>query len=204
MPREGGEGDEERQAAAPAPDGDLVDHVVAAWHRQRPDLDASGKQVTGRVARLYGLFEREFQADYATDGLDAGSFAVLAALRRVGRPFTLTPTELNRELLISSAGVTHLVDRLQSRRLVTRRPDRRDRRQVHIVLTPAGREVADRAMSARAATERRLVSGLNEAECGQLAALLRRLVLSLDTPPAERPRRGGGRPPRAESAGLNP
>ena len=163
---------------------DIVDHVVERWRRERPDIDPSGKEVTGRVVRLNGLFHRSFQVDYAFEGIDEGGFAVLAALRRAGQPFELTPTELNRELLISSGGVTHLVDRLARRGLVRRRPDAGDRRCVKVILTPAGRKVADRAMSAHAATERRLVSALSSDEQEQLSHLLRRLLLSVDEPVA--------------------
>lgn len=186
----GGEERAGRRAASEGAGGavetDLVDHIVAAWRRQRPDLDSSAKEVTGRVARLHGLSQREFLRDYAADGIDDGEFAVLAALRRLGRSFVLTPTELNRELLISSGGVTHLVDRLVRRKLVTRRPDPRDRRRVRIALTPAGREVADRAMTAHAATEQRLVSALTDGERRQLAALLRKLTVSLEPPALSR------------------
>jgi len=163
---------------------DLVDHVVERWRRERPDIDPSGKEVTGRVVRLNGLFHRAFQANFAPEGIDEGGFAVLAALRRAGQPFELTPTELNRELLISSGGVTHLVDRLARRGLVCRRPDDGDRRCVRVILTPAGQEVADRVMSVHATTERRLVSGLSGDEQDQLASLLRRLLLSVDGPVA--------------------
>ncbi|MGO8875958.1 MAG: MarR family winged helix-turn-helix transcriptional regulator [Acidimicrobiales bacterium] len=164
------------------PQPDIVDHVLERWRRERPDIDASGKAVTGRVVRLNGLFHRAFQVDFALEEIDEGGFAVLAALRRAGQPFELTPTELNRELLISSGGLTHLVDRLVRRGLVRRRPDDGDRRCVRVILTPAGRKVADRAMVAHAATERRLVSGLTSEERDQLADLLRRLVLSVDGP----------------------
>jgi len=174
-----------RSEVAPAAgDGDIVDRVLRAWRQERPDLDSSAKEVTGRVVRLNGLFHRSFQLDFALEGIDEGGFAVLAALRRAGKPFGLTPTELNRELLISSGGVTHLVDRLVRGGLVTRRPDAADRRCVLVYLTPAGWRIADRAMTLHATTERRLVSGLTAAERSQLAGLLRKLLLSVDRPPS--------------------
>jgi DNA-binding MarR family transcriptional regulator len=159
---------------------DIVDRVVERWRSERPDLDSSGKEVTGRIVRLNGLFHRAFCGDFAVDGIDDGGFAVLAALRRVGAPFELTPTALNRELLISSGGVTHLVDRLERRGLVARRPGVGDRRCIRVALTGAGQAVADRAMAAHAATEQRLVTGLSVKEQVQLAGLLRKLLLSVD------------------------
>jgi len=174
------------ESAKPDPGGeaagrrDIVDRVIERWRAERPDLDPSGKEVTGRIVRLNGLFHRAFCGDFVLEGIDEGGFAVLAALRRVGDPFELTPTALNRELLISSGGVTHLVDRLERRGLVGRRPGVGDRRSVRVALTPAGRVVADRAMAAHASTELRLVAGLTRRERDQLAGLLRKLLLSVD------------------------
>jgi DNA-binding MarR family transcriptional regulator len=166
--------------------GDIVDRILERWRAERPDLDPSGKEVTGRVVRLNGLFQREFGRDFAGEGIDEGGFAVLAALRRVGTPFELTPTALNRELLISSGGVTHLVDRLERKGLVVRRPGVSDRRCVRVALTDAGLHVADRVMAVHATSERRLVEALNASERDQLAALLRKLLLAVDVPaPAE-------------------
>jgi len=161
---------------------DIVDRVIERWRAERPDLDPSGKEVTGRVVRLNGLFQRAFAVDFAGEGIDEGGFAVLAALRRAGAPFELTPTTLNRELLISSGGVTHLVDRLERRGLVARRPGVGDRRSVLVALTSAGQTVADRAMAVHATTEQQLVAGLSVRERGHLAGLLRKLLLSVDGP----------------------
>jgi hypothetical protein len=37
--------------------GDAVDAIVEQWRRQRPDLDPSAKEVTGRIVRLASLFQ---------------------------------------------------------------------------------------------------------------------------------------------------
>ena len=43
-------------------------------------------------------------------GLSQGEFDVLAALRRAGAPFTLTPTGLARTLMLSPAPMTNRLD----------------------------------------------------------------------------------------------
>jgi DNA-binding MarR family transcriptional regulator len=166
----------------PAIERDLVDRIIDRWREERPDLDPSAKAVTGRIVRLGGLLQHHFSEDFAGEGIDDGCFAVLAALRRAGAPYELSPKQLNKELLISSGGVTHLVDRLERRSLVTRRPAAADRRSVLVALTPDGVACADRAMTAHARTEQLLVSGLGPGEREQLARLLRKLLLSLDLP----------------------
>jgi DNA-binding MarR family transcriptional regulator len=51
-------------------------------------------------------------ADY---GLTGGEFDVLAALRRSGRPYRLTPTSLRRAVLLSSGGMTKRLAGLENR-----------------------------------------------------------------------------------------
>ena len=58
-----------------------VNTIVAQWHRERPDLDASGKEITGRIVRLAGLFNSLFDEAYVSLGLNEGDFGVLAPLR---------------------------------------------------------------------------------------------------------------------------
>jgi DNA-binding MarR family transcriptional regulator len=162
------------------PETDLVDRVIERWRAERPDLDPSAKEVTGRIVRLNGLFHKAFAVRFGEVGLDEGGFSVVAALRRAGEPYELSPTALNRELLISSGGVTHLLDRLERVGLVGRRPDPDDRRAIKVGLTPAGKAVADLAMAAHAEVEQQLVSGLAPTEREELARLLRTLLLSID------------------------
>src|SRR5690349_8822999 len=75
---------------------DAVDDIVDQWRSERPDLDPSGKEVTGRIVRLAGLFQRRFAEEFAPLGLSEGDYGVLASLRRAGAPYELTPTELAR------------------------------------------------------------------------------------------------------------
>lgn len=49
---------------------------------------------------------------------------------------------------ITAAGATHLIDRLERRRLVRRRADRRDRRATLIELTPLGADLFRKANTA--------------------------------------------------------
>ena len=63
---------------------DAVDSIVEQWAAERPDLDASAKQVTGRIVRLASLFQRAFAERFREAGLGEGAYGVLAALRRSG------------------------------------------------------------------------------------------------------------------------
>ena len=64
---------------------------------------------------------------------------MLAALRRAGAPYELSPGKLLRETLVTSGTMTNRVDRLVARGYVERNPDPDDRRGVLVRLTPEGK-----------------------------------------------------------------
>jgi DNA-binding MarR family transcriptional regulator len=157
-----------------------VDVIVDQWRRERPELDPSAKHVTGRVLRLASLFQQAYAPEFEAAGLNAGDYGVLVALRRAGAPFRLTPTELARQRMMTSGGMTPVIDRLEREGLVKRLPNPADRRGSLVELTRAGRRRVDSAMARHAETEQRLVDHLDAREREQLAALLRKLLLGVE------------------------
>src|SRR5262245_1064940 len=125
---------------------DFVDDLVAQWKRERPDLDLSAVATVGRIARLHSYLLRAVESSFAEHGLQVGEFDVLAALRRAGAPYAIKPSVLARIMLLSPAGMTSRLDRLEALGLVERRPDPDDRRSSAVVLTPKGFEVIEAAM----------------------------------------------------------
>jgi DNA-binding MarR family transcriptional regulator len=160
--------------------GDRVDRLMAQWQRQRPDLDHGPLAVIGRITLLAHLLAGELDRTYAAYGTNAGGFDVLAALRRSGPPHRLSPTALFQQLLISSGGMTHRVDKLEAAGLVERLPDPTDRRSLLVGLTPRGLALIDEAIAVHLANEERLLADLAPHQREELAGLLRRLVRSLD------------------------
>ena len=159
-----------------------MDRIIEQWRVERPDLDPAAKAITGRVLRLASLIEQRQAVAFAAHGLAGGSFGILAALRRAGAPYQLTPSALTRHLMVTTGGMTAMLDRLESRGLVARTPNPADRRGVLVGLTDDGRAVVDAAMVDHARVEHELVAGLDARQREQLAALLRVLLLQLDDP----------------------
>jgi DNA-binding MarR family transcriptional regulator len=62
--------------------------------------------VVGRIFRLAQLLQAELEPIFAAHGVNGGAFDVLAALRRAGRPYRLTPTALSKALMVTSGGMT--------------------------------------------------------------------------------------------------
>ncbi|WP_109473338.1 MarR family winged helix-turn-helix transcriptional regulator [Ornithinimicrobium cavernae] len=161
-----------RQPATP----DQVDGIVAAWRRERPDLDVSPLEVLSRVSRLARHLDLARRHAFDQWGLVAWEFDVLSALRRSGDPYQLSAGELVRQTLVTSGTMTNRIDRLVSRGMVARAASESDRRTVLITLTPLGREAVDGALADLVDDERDLLAGLSPRECDDLAGLLRRLL----------------------------
>ena len=157
---------------------DEVDEIVAAWRLERPDLDVAPLQVMSRVSRLAALLDERRAAAFVEHGLQAHEFDVLAALRRAGDPFELTAGELSALTHVTSGTMTSRLDRLTSRRLVSRHPDPDDGRLVRVRLTATGRRHLDAAFSALVESERELLDALAEDRRGELAAALRVLLVA--------------------------
>ena len=158
---------------------DGVDLILEQWQRERPDLDASPIGVIGRISRLARELEQRLEPVYREHGLEAGWYDVLATLRRAGPPYLVRPTEFTSALMLTSSGTTKRLDRLEQAGLIARAPDPEDRRGTLIRLTPAGLKLVDKTSEAHLANERRLLSGLTDAEQRRLADLLRKLQLGL-------------------------
>lgn len=162
-------------------DADEVDALVAAWRRELPDIDVSPLEIFSRVSRLAVLADRERRTAFNSHQLESWEFDVLAALRRAGPPYALSPGELIRATLVSSATMTHRVDRLSANRFVSRAPDPNDRRGVQVALSDLGRARVEAALADLVDAEERLLAGLSPTERGALADLLRRLLLPLES-----------------------
>lgn len=155
---------------------DEVDRIALAWHRERPDLDVAPLHVLSRVTRLAKHLDLARRNAFAAHQLEAWDFDVLAALRRAGAPYALSPGQLASETLVTSGTMTHRIDRLESAGHVRREPDPHDRRGVRVVLTDSGRVVVDDTMSDLLAREHEILSVLDVESRHNLAALLRVLV----------------------------
>ncbi len=166
--------------ASSGAESDEVDGIVAAWRRERPDLDVTPMEVMSRLARVARQLDRQRADAYGAHELESWEFDVLAALRRSGEPFTLSPGQLVRETLVTSGTMTNRVDRLAARGLVERedRPD--DRRGVSVRLTAAGRVKVDAALVDLLASEQIMLRSLSRSDQDQLIRMLRQLLATRD------------------------
>ena len=163
-------------------DEDTTDRVLSGWEETRPDLGVGALQVTARLSRIGPHLARRQEDVFSRFGMSRGEVGALSALRISGPPYRLSPTRLAKGLMLSSAGVTSRIDRLERRGLVRRLDDPDDRRGVIIELTDEGRAVVDEAVAALATSDRQLLERLDPAEVEQLEGLLRKVLALLELP----------------------
>lgn len=147
---------------------------MGEWARERPDLDVSPQAVIGRLHRIANHLTDELTVVYRRHGLGEGDFDVLAALRRAGDPYERTPGELAGATMVTTGAMTKRLDRLESAGWVTRRVSDRDGRGRVVALTPAGRDLIDRAFTDHISNEHRLLEALSSDEREQLESVFAR------------------------------
>lgn len=172
------------------------------------DGDAAARMaaVTARAGYMMGEnVERAWSPDHATawegflelgrqlrraadrvlepvDGLTVSTLGILGRLARVD-DLTLRQTDLANAMGLSVSRVSRLVDTLDARGLVERRPCPTDARAVNVTLTPAGSALTRRAQDAVFAfVEEHFFATLDKAEIATLADVFARLVIRWDAP----------------------
>lgn len=159
---------------------DAVDAILAQWQRQRPDLDASPMGPIGRITRCAALLEQRLEAGFSAFDLSLWEFDMLAALRRSGPPFRLSPTELFSTLMVTSGTMTHRLKRLETRGFIERVANSQDARSMLVQLTDSGLALIDRAVEAHVENERQLLSTLHADVLCALDSHLSALLCSLE------------------------
>jgi DNA-binding MarR family transcriptional regulator len=157
---------------------DEVDQIVAAWLRERADLDVAPLHVLSRIGRLAAVLDQRRSDAFVEHGLQGHEFDVLSVLRRSGVPFELTAGELAALTHVTSGTMTSRLDRLEARSFVSRHADPADGRLVRVRLTKLGRERVDAAFEALLESERELLATLGPARRDELADALRALLLA--------------------------
>jgi DNA-binding MarR family transcriptional regulator len=99
----------------------------------------------------------------------------LRALRVLGHQGPQRMSELSDHLHIAARSTTEVVDALESRGLVERRPDQVDRRATLAELTERGASVLSAIRAARGTEAERIFNRLSEADKAHLARILRTL-----------------------------
>lgn len=161
---------------------DRTDRLIDTWKQQLPEAVGPYTALAKRLVDLAQRIDATIQATVAQHGLTVAEHDVLAALRRQGDPFQLTPTQLKHELLLSSGGTSNVLRQLSDRGLVQRGRSEADGRSRWVQLTPAGASLAEAAVLASSRAQARLLRDVPKQQAIRTAAELRKVLAAIDHP----------------------
>jgi DNA-binding MarR family transcriptional regulator len=156
---------------------------------------------TGQLALILGggsaLTQVARQLGTALDRAFAelGLTAQQAALLMHTSAGDASPSRLMARLGTDTAGMTKLIDRLESKGLLVRRRSTTDRRAVVVEVTDTGRQLAPRLPIIFGTVTRQLFDGFTADELSALSAMLQRMGANLTTPDHATPPEHHAAPP---------
>ncbi len=156
-----------------------MDAFIDNWRREFPELDQPAFDFVKRAAQLGQLLEEALIECLAPWNLGKADYSVLSILRVVGPPYELRPTDLRNRLLLTSGGVSNIVNRLQRLELVERTPDPADGRSSWVRLTPGGVDTSEETIRTWAAVQERMLSSLTPQLAQEGSDVMRAALLAL-------------------------
>lgn len=159
---------------------DRVDRLVPDIKHLRPDIDPRLKTVAARMLYLSDLVQRYYSGIAESFDVSLTGLAVMTTLARQA-PRELTLTEINRDVLVTSGGITFVVSRLQKQGLVARRTHPNDGRAALIRLTPRGLRLAARLIEAVAQADAEAFAHLDDADRDTTQQLLRLVQAGIES-----------------------
>jgi DNA-binding MarR family transcriptional regulator len=143
---------------------------------QDPDADGSSEGGDESLADVFWSVARRLretsQETLAPWDVTPAQYRALRVLRRHG---VLRLSELSDHLHIAARSTTEVIDALESRQLVARRPDPQDRRAILVEVTEHGTGVLEAIRAARGTEAERAFGQLTPADRADLARILRKL-----------------------------
>lgn len=125
------------------------------------------------IKHVHNLLHRVIDLHACPLGLTANQWRPLLLILHRGID---TPAELARALDVDTGATTRMLDRLEAKGFLQRERVPEDRRVVKLVLTDAGRSVADQILPVIAQTLNIHLNGFSEDEIRMLIALLKRMI----------------------------
>ncbi len=122
---------------------DELPERVAAVARQRPDLDIGMFPLYFNLKRIAHALDEPRERFAEQHRLKVSDVGMLLVLRRGGPGYSMRPTDLHHQMLVTSGTVTKQIDKLVARNLVKRIPGDGDGRSVRVQLTARGEKIAD-------------------------------------------------------------
>lgn len=139
---------------------------------KRPFFSSYSTSLWVRFLRFNLLSQKKLEADLEKQGLTPPQFYVLATIGYAGGlPFG----EIGAKMMVTVSNLTGIVDRLEEKKLVSRKRDERDRRVVHVVLTEKGAKLYKSTIPLFEKSISTIFARVDKTQQKELSALLRKL-----------------------------
>ncbi|ABP95438.1 MULTISPECIES: MarR family winged helix-turn-helix transcriptional regulator [Metallosphaera] len=125
-------------------------------------------EVLVRISRVYRAVKREFNRRLESRGLNYIDFLILMTVKESPKSMVY----LAKEVLMTQAGITAAIDRLEEKGLVKRERDKEDRRIINVQITESGVRATEEAMQVYEEMASELMRDLGVEEKEKLIALL--------------------------------
>jgi Transcriptional regulators len=145
--------------------------------------DESVQRVITAVHGLARKLNQWYARQLADLDLSAGEWAVLSRLARSDENEALTPTQLAEATSVAPSSMTHRLDRMAQRDLISRAADPDNRTRVLITLTDEGWATFKEAVRESDMVESDVLGPLSRKQREDLASLLEVLIAGLDETP---------------------
>lgn len=159
---------------------DRVERLVEDLGRLHPDISVAHKEVAARLLRLSDVVERYYDSICERFDVSLSGMGVLTALAR-SAPRELTLAELNRDILVTSGGITFVAARLERQGLLSKRSNPADGRAVLVQLTRKGRKVANELIDAIAHADTAALGAFDANELSAINSVLTSLQNRFET-----------------------
>lgn len=134
-------------------------------HDGEPDMGELRELLGFNLALASAIFVRDVNAACGEFGISAKQYAVLSM---IANNYGISQVDIAAVLMTDRATMMAIVDRLEARKLITRERSMIDRRRQHLILTPRGTEVLERARRAIRQSEQRLLRRLSPKDARRL------------------------------------
>lgn len=123
-----------------------VTALIRDWAAERPELDTWAYRFFASAVELERQLSLVLEPTFDQLGIRGGDYETLGHLRRAGKPYERTPTDLSNLMYLTTGAMTRRLDRMERDGYLTREPHGSDRRSVVVRLTPRGIAMTDRVV----------------------------------------------------------
>jgi DNA-binding MarR family transcriptional regulator len=151
---------------------DQFDALFEDWKSIYSDIDVYSTRIVGRLVEVSKIL--------GSSELYRSEIVVLSNLYRAGVPFQLSPSQLIQQVGLSSGAMTALLNRIEKKGYIIRKPDNKDGRVSSAVLTPKGIEFIHEVVGLQLNHNDSIISIFDDFEKRQFAQLLKKMLKHLN------------------------